>query len=165
MLSQLSQYFPLFFPPPSTPTSFRQSSHHCLCQWVMCVSPLATPFPILYFTYPWLLCNYQFVLLNPLTSSPIPPQPLPSGNHQNALCIHDSVSVLLSLVCSLDSIIDTYAFIDILLFTVLIIFFFLNYSPFNISYNNGLVMMNSFSFLLSGKLFICPLILNDGFPR
>ena len=31
------------------------------------------------------------------------------------------------------------------------------------SYNNGLVMMNSFSFFLSGKLFICPSILNDSF--
>ena len=32
------------------------------------VSSLATPFPILYFTSPWLFCNYLFVLPNPLTS-------------------------------------------------------------------------------------------------
>ena len=31
------------------------------------------------------------------------------------------------------------------------------------SYNTGLVVMNSFSFFLSGKLFICPSILNDSF--
>ena len=35
--------------------------------------------------------------------------------------------------------------------------------PFNISCNIGLVVMNSFSFFLSGKLFICPLILNESF--
>ena len=36
---------------------------------------VATPFPILYFTSPWLFCNYLFVLLNLLTSSSIPPHP------------------------------------------------------------------------------------------
>ena len=46
----------------------------------------------------------------------------------------------------------------------MIFFFFLNKSLY-ISYNNGLVMMNCFSFFLSGKLFICPLILNDSFSR
>ena len=47
--------------------------HHCSRSWVMHVSSLATPFPILCFTSPWLFCNYLFVLLNPLTSSPIAP--------------------------------------------------------------------------------------------
>ena len=60
---------------------------------------LAAPFPILYFTAPWLFCNYLFLPLNPLTPSPILPHPLPSGNHQNVLHIHDSVSVLVCLVC------------------------------------------------------------------
>ena len=32
-------------------------------------------------------------------------------------------------------------------------------SPFNISWSTGLVMMNSFSFFLSGNLFICPSML------
>ena len=36
-------------------------------------------------------------------------------------------------------------------------------SPFNISYNKDLVMMNSFNFTLSGKHFICPSILSDSF--
>ena len=64
----------LIFPPrlPSTP-------HHPLpqvipppfsCPWVMCVSSLAPLFPTLYFTSPWLFCNYLFVLLNPFTSHP-----------------------------------------------------------------------------------------------
>ena len=34
---------------------------------------------------------------------------------------------------------------------------------FNISYNKGLVMMNSFNLTLSGKHFIFPSILNDSF--
>ena len=53
----------------------------------------------LYFTSPWLFCNYLAVLLNPSPLWPLPCAPLPSGNHQNALCMHDSVSVL--LVCLL----------------------------------------------------------------
>ena len=52
-------------------------------------------------------------------------------------------------------------FFAILLFIVSILFS--SIGPFNISYNNGLVMMNSFNVLLSGKLFICPSILNGGF--
>ena len=36
-------------------------------------------------------------------------------------------------------------------------------SPFNISYNKGLVMMNSFNLTLSGKHFICLSILNGKF--
>ena len=75
MLLQLSQFFPFCFPPPSTPLSLRQSHHHCSCPLVMYMSSLATPFPILYFTSPWLFCDYLFVLFNPLTSSLIFPHP------------------------------------------------------------------------------------------
>ena len=75
MLLQLSQFFLLGPSPPSNPHTLRQSPHHCSCPWVMSVSCLATPFPTLYipvyFTSPWLLCNYLFVLLNSLfTQSP-----------------------------------------------------------------------------------------------
>ena len=111
MLLQWSQFFSFCPPPPRTPYSLRQSPHHCSCPWVMHISSLASPFPVLYFTYLWLFYNYLFVLLNPLTSSPIPLTTLPSGNHQNTLCIHDSVSVLVCLVCFLDSIIDRYVFL------------------------------------------------------
>ena len=63
-----------------------------------------------------------------LNTPPLPSYPhtlLQSGNHQNALYIHDSVSVLVCSV-SLDSILDKYVFIAILLFIVLT--FFLNKS-------------------------------------
>ena len=71
----MSHFFPLCPPPPSTSHSLGQSLHLCSCLWVMCISSLATPFPILYFTFPWLFCNYQFILLNPLTSNPFPKTP------------------------------------------------------------------------------------------
>ena len=77
MLLQLPQFLPLCPPPPSTPHSLRQSPPHCSCPWVMGISSLATPFCILYFTSPWLFCNYLFVILNSLTSSPILPNPPP----------------------------------------------------------------------------------------
>ena len=112
--------FPLCLPPPSTSHPLRQSPHHCSCPWVMCISSLATPFPILYFISLWLLSNYLFVLLHPLTSSPILPHPLPSGSHPYALCIVCLCSsCLLSLF--LDSVVDRYVFIVILLFIFLII--------------------------------------------
>ena len=96
--------FPLCAPPSSTPQSLRQSPHHCLCPWVIHISSSATAFPTLYFTSPWLFCYYLFVLLNPLTSSPIPPHPsLPSGNHQNALCMKMSSTGLLTwMICYLN---------------------------------------------------------------
>ena len=86
--------FPPLPAPSSTPHSLRQSIHLCSCPWVMHVSSLATPFPILYFTSPWLFCNYIFVLLNPFTSSPIPPQP---PSHLATLQML-SISVILTLV-------------------------------------------------------------------
>ncbi|KAF6084320.1 hypothetical protein HJG60_008596 [Phyllostomus discolor] len=69
---------PIFLPvPPCTwhPYSLRQSPHLCSCPWVMHISSLATPFAILYFTFTWLFCNYPYVLLNSLTSLPIPLHP------------------------------------------------------------------------------------------
>ena len=88
--------FPPFSPLHSAaPNSLRQSLHHCSCPWVMCISPLATPFPILNLTCPWLFCNYLFVLLNPLTSLPMPPHP-PSNRQPSKQSPYPwSVSVLL----------------------------------------------------------------------
>ena len=119
MLLQLSWFFPLCPSPPSAPYSLRQALHHCSCPWVTSMSCLAAPCPILNFTSPWLFCNYLFVLLSPLTSSPIPHTPLPFGNHQNAFCIHDALCSSCCLVCFLDSVVDRYVFVAIL-FIILI---------------------------------------------
>ena len=45
----------------------------------------------------------------------------------------------------------------------IVLTFFLKVSPFNISYNKGMMMMNSFNWILSRKHFICPSVLNDSF--
>ena len=117
---------PLASLPPAPPPTPSGSPHTGSCPWVMCVGSLATPFPIVYFTSPWLFCNYLFVLISSHTSSPIPHNPHLYGNHQNTLCIHVSDSgLIVCLVSFLYSIVDSYEFINILLFIVLI-FFFLN---------------------------------------
>ena len=106
MLLQLSWFFlfePLH-PAPLTPSG--NSPHHCSCLWVMPISSLASPFPILYFTSPWLFCNYLFVL-NSLICSPTLHLPPPIWQPSKCSQYPDSVSVL--LVC-LDSIIERYVF-------------------------------------------------------
>ena len=112
LLKQLSQFFPFSPPSPSIPHSLRQFPHHCSCPWVMHIGSLATLFPILYFTSLWLFCDCTFVsFLNPVLLHAFLYTPIPSGNHQNALHIHDSVSVLLvCLVYFLDQLlIDMYS--------------------------------------------------------
>ena len=150
MLLQLSWLFPLWTPPLINPHIVRQSRHHCSCPWVMWISSLDSPFLTLYFTSPWLFCNYLFVLLFffhcgmcchnfffrllfkyfliPLPLHPLSHMLLPTGKHQNTFCIHVSVSIqLVCLVGLLDSIVDRYIFFAILLFIVSI-FLFLNKS-------------------------------------
>ena len=122
---------PLYSPPPCTtpPTHIPLPPAFSSCPGVIHISSLAAPFPIPYFTSPWLFCKYLFLLLNPFTSPPISATP---SSHlatiKNPLHIHDSVSVLVCLVSFLDSTVDRYVFITILLFIVLNFFFFLNKS-------------------------------------
>ena len=126
MLLQLFQFFPfaLLYPAPPIPSSNPPTIVHVHGS---CVGSLAAPFPILYFISPQLFCNCRFVLLFPSPLHALSHTPFSSGNHQDALHIHDSVSVLLvCLVWFLDSIVDRYVIIAILLFIVFI--FFLNKS-------------------------------------
>ena len=95
--------------PPSTPTSLRQSKHNCSCSWVMCISSLAISF---LHPHGYCVTTYLYLITSPL--HPFPHTPISSGSHQNTLCIHDSVSVLVCLVCFLDSIVDRYVFISII---------------------------------------------------
>ena len=76
MLLPLSQFFLLFPLPPAPPTP-SGNPHAIVHVHGSCEHSLAAPFPILYFTSLWLLCNYLFVLLNPLISSAVPPHTLP----------------------------------------------------------------------------------------
>ena len=105
VLLQLSQFFP-FAPPPSdiaTPLFMSMGPAYKFLDY---------SFPILYFTSPWLFCSYLFALLNPLTSSPIRALP-PIWQPSKTPHTYDSVSVLVCLVCFLDSVVDRYVFIAI----------------------------------------------------
>ena len=86
--------------------------------------------------------NLYFLI--PAPFPPMSPFAPWADNPPNDLHMYDSVSYLLVCsVCFLDSIVDSCEFIAILMFIVLIFFFFFLKSPFNISYNNGFVIMNS----------------------
>ena len=89
--------FPLCPPPLSTLHSLRQSSHLHSSPWVMHVSSLSTPFPILYLPSPWPFCNYLFIHLNPCTFSSVL-QPL---LHLVAIKLF-SIPMILFLFCWFD---------------------------------------------------------------
>ena len=127
MLLQLSRCFPLCTSPHSPLHDLRLSPHHWSCPQVMCISSLAPPFPILYVTsHDCSVITYLYFLI-PSPLHPFSPTLLPSGNNQNVLRIHDSVSVILvCLVCFLYLIVDMYVFA--ILFFIVLIFFFLNKS-------------------------------------
>ena len=68
--------------PASTqhPHSLRQSPHHCSCPWVMSVSSLAAPFPVLYFTsHGYSVTTYLYFLI-PSPLYPFSHTPFPYGN-------------------------------------------------------------------------------------
>ena len=69
--------FPPLLPFTQYPHSFQQSPLSS-CPWVMHISSLACPFPILFLTPFCLFCTYQFVLLNPCNFSHILLLPPPS---------------------------------------------------------------------------------------
>ena len=104
-----------FFTSTQYPHSLRQSPLSS-CPWVMYISSLTTPLPILFLTSPYFVpTNLCFLI-----PAPFPPfslSPLPTDNPPNGLQIYDFVPVLLVyLVCYLDSIIDSCVFIAILMF-------------------------------------------------
>ena len=111
MLLYLSQFFHIC-PPASKPPflSPKQSSHCCSCPWVMHMCSLPALFPILYFTSPWLFCNYQFVLLYPFTSFTHPADALPSGNQQNVLVFMIPFLFFFLKILFLDSVVNRYVF-------------------------------------------------------
>ena len=69
ILLQLSQFFSLCslsLVPPFPPAIPHLSS----CPWVVCISSLASPFPILFLPSPCLFCTYQLCFLIPIPLSP-----------------------------------------------------------------------------------------------
>ena len=80
MLLQLPHFFLPFLPlhpasllPPAFP-------HLSSCPWVIHVSSLASPFPILFLTFPCLFCAYNLCYLFPVPFPPFFPFLLPADN-------------------------------------------------------------------------------------
>ena len=99
-LCPLCQVLPF---PPAIPTL-------SVCPWVVHVSSLASPFPILFFTSPCLFCTYQLYFLFPAPFSPFSLLPLLTDNPPCDLHFCNSVPVLvvcLVCFCFLDSVVDS----------------------------------------------------------
>ena len=148
MLLQLS-HFPPFTPlhlaHPLPPTFPPFSS----CPWVILISSLAYTFPILFLPSPCLFSTYHLYLFS--EPSPLPP-PTP-----RLITLH---VISISVVLFLFQLFAQFAFVlgvvvnnceFAVIFTVHIFYLIFQINPFNISYNNGLVMMNSFNLTLSEK--------------
>ena len=69
--------FPLCPPLPGT-SLLSSRTPLSSCPWVMSVSSLAFPFPILFSTSPCLFCTYQLCCLIPVPFPPFLPFPLPT---------------------------------------------------------------------------------------
>ena len=123
MLLQLSQFFsPLSPPPPCIPTSSIPLLSSC--PWIVQISSLASPFPILFLTVyfvPTYYASYSLYLF-----------PLSSPSHSPLIPLHvifcGSVPVLVVCLVFLGSVVHSCEFVVILLFIVFIFFFFLDNS-------------------------------------
>ena len=100
MLLQLSHFFlPLIPLHPAHPLH-QHSPPLSSCPWVVHISSLASPFPILFLTSPCLFCTYHLCFLFPVPFLPFSPLLLPTDNPTCDLHFCDSVPVLvLCLVC------------------------------------------------------------------
>ena len=165
MLLQLSHFFPpLYSPPPCTQLPISIPPPQCIFMGIH-LSSLASPFPILFLTSPYLFCTYHLCFLFPVPVPPFVPLYLPTDNLPCDLHFCDSVPV--RVVCLVSLFFQVQLLIVVSLLSFHCSYFwsssFSQISAFNISYNKGLVMMNSFNLTLSGKHFICPSILNDSY--
>ena len=95
MLLQLFQFFPFipFCPTHPLPPTF---PHLSSCPWVVHISSLASPFPILFLTFPCLFCTYYLCYLFSVPFSPFSSLPLPAENPPCDLHFCDSVPVLVA---------------------------------------------------------------------
>ena len=83
--------FTLHPPPYSIPSPFSS------CPWILHISSLASPFPILFLTSPCLFCTYHSCILFPVPFPPFSTLHLPTDNPPCDIHFCDSVPVL--VVC------------------------------------------------------------------
>ena len=124
MLLHLSGFFLPFIPhcPVCLPLPWA-FSHLISCSWVIHISSLASPFPILFFTSLLSILFLTIMLLIPCTFAPILPPPYPADNPPCDLHFCDSLPVLvvcLVCFCFLGLVVDSCHFtlhvFDLLLF-------------------------------------------------
>ena len=95
MLVQLSHFFP-FIPLCHAPPIPPALPHLSSCPWVVHISSLTSPFPILFLTSPCLFCTYQLCFLFLVPFLPFSSLTLPADN---LLCdLYFCESVPLSLI-------------------------------------------------------------------
>ena len=118
-------FIPLCSAPSLSPASLPLSS----CPWVVSISSLASPFPILLLTSPCLFCTYHLCFLFPVPFPPFSPIPLPADNPPCECGLHfcDSIPVLVVCLISFGFFFKVQSlivvFVVILMFVFLIIFF------------------------------------------
>ena len=123
-LSHLPPFIPLCPVHPLPPTVPLFSS----CPWVVHRSSLASTFPILFLTSSCLFSTYHLCYLFSVPFPPLSPSHYPADNPPCDLNFCDSVPVLVvCLVCFClvlfkDSVVNSYEFVVIILFIVLIFF-------------------------------------------
>ena len=125
-LSALYSPLPCTHLPPAFP-------HLSSCPFVINVSFLASPFPVLFLISRCLFCTYHLCFLFPGPFSPFSPICLPTDNPPRDLHFCDSVPILVASLVHfcfvfLGSVVDSCEFVVILLFVFLIILFFLDKS-------------------------------------
>ena len=80
-------HFPPLIPSALHPSIHPYSTPLSSCPWVIHVSSLASPFPILFLASPSLFSTYYLCFLFPVTSPPFSSFPLPADNPPCDLCL------------------------------------------------------------------------------
>ena len=121
----LFQFSPFCLPPPVTSSPSRIRPPLSSCPWVVHVSSLASPLPILFLTYPCLSYTYQLCFLVSVpfpTFPPFSPQLITLQMISISIILFLFLLVCLVCFCFLDSVVDSCEVFVILLFIVLIFF-------------------------------------------
>ena len=90
--------FTICFPSTLHHHSYLHSPPLCSCPWVIHISSLISPFPILFLTSPCLFCTYHLCFLFPVLYPPFFPLPIPTGNPPCDLHFCDFLPVIVCFI-------------------------------------------------------------------